>query len=153
MVIFSHDDSIRKYGPRPEIHVRSKGLKSSLGADEYVEERAREIFSRFGDAPPAVVQIEAFYRKGIAWEPGDIICLTSAFIPNLLRGERGITEEHFELINYRPQFAGQGKLIATLLDVEAITAQPLAVSVAEPTATYEPLTTTGMFGNAFTDWE
>jgi hypothetical protein len=153
MLIFSHDSSIARYGPRPELRIRSKGLTTANDADDFLEDRAREIFTRFGDAPPAVLQVECFYRKGIAWEVGDIICVSSAFIPNLQISGRGISEEQFELVDVRPQFGDRGKLVATLLDVEAVSDQPpLPVSITEPGATFEPLTTLGLFGNTFGTW-
>jgi len=116
ILIFSHDVSVARYGPRPALHIQSQGLRTALGADAFLTARAEEVFRRFADIPPAILQVEVFYRRH-AWEAGDIVSLSSAFIPNLQISGRGIAEVPFELVDIRPQFAQRGKIIASLMTV------------------------------------
>jgi hypothetical protein len=128
-VIYTFGDSVKKYGLRPAMRIESKGIRSaptacgSLGtvgcALAMLDERAFNLGARFADPPP-MLNLEIFYRKH-TWEPGDIICVTSAFVPNVVAGRRGITNEPFEVVNIQQQFAPEGKVILTLLDVQAIT--------------------------------
>jgi hypothetical protein len=128
-VVYTFSDSVRKYGLRPAMRIESRGIRSTptaCGAFGVVgcgiamlDERAFNLGARYAD-PPAMLNLEIFYRKH-TWEPGDIICVTSAFVPNIVTGRRGITDEAFEIINIQQQFAPEGKIILTLLDVEAIT--------------------------------
>ena len=114
-LIYSDDVSIQRYGPRPPVRIQSQGLRSELFGEEFLDRRAREIFSRFG-TPPAVLRVEVFYRKH-AWEVGDVICFSSAHTPNLDISGRGLAGAPFEAVELRPQFATDGKVIATLLRI------------------------------------
>ncbi len=131
-VVYTFGDSVRKYGLRPAMRIESKGIRStptacgafgSVGCGiAMLDERAFNLAARFADPPP-MLNLEIFYRKH-TWEPSDVICVTSAFVPNVVSGRRGIVDEAFEVINVQQQFAPEGKVILTLLDVEAITLPP-----------------------------
>lgn len=124
-LIYRADDSIAKYGRRTPLQISSKGIQTnpnhgcSRCAYTMMDERAYNVFARFADPPPTL-EVAVFYRKH-AWQVGDLICVTSAFVPNTVTGLRGIDEEKFEIVNIRYDFAPEGKVILTLLDVEAIT--------------------------------
>ena len=127
-VVYTFTDSVKKYGLRPAMRIESKGIRSApvdCGGQtvacglSMLDERAFNIGARYADPPP-LLNLDIFYRKH-TWEPSDIICVTSAFVPNTISGRRGITNEAFEIINIQQQFAPEGKIILTLLDVEAIT--------------------------------
>jgi hypothetical protein len=114
--------SERKYGPREALRITSKGFHTSLGgSQEAVDARAFDVLKRYADPPP-VIELEVLYRRH-AWEVGDLISVTSSFIPNALTGAYGITDEIFEILNLRVLFAPAGRLVVTLLDVQAITPQ------------------------------
>jgi hypothetical protein len=131
-VVYSFAASIKKFGLRPALKIPSQGIRSSpvlcagvignvpVGCGiAQLDERAFNIGARFAD-PPQVLELECFYRKH-TWEVGDVICVSSSFIPNRVLGRRELDHEAFEIINIRSEFAPQGKLVLTLLDVEAIT--------------------------------
>ena len=128
-VVYTFNDSVKKYGLRPAMRIESMGIRSAPVACgphgtvacglSMLDERAFNIGARYADPPP-MLNLEIFYRKH-TWEASDIICVTSAFVPNTISGRRGITNEAFEIINIQQQFAPEGKIILTLLDVEAIT--------------------------------
>jgi hypothetical protein len=127
-VIYTFGPSVKKYGLRPAMRIESKGIRSAPTACNgsvqgcalsMLDERAFNLGARFADPPP-MLNADIFYRKH-TWEPSDIICVTSAFVPNTIAGRRGITNEAFEIVNIQQQFAPEGKIILTLLDVEAIT--------------------------------
>ena len=136
-VVYTFGDSVKKYGLRPAMRIESRGIRSTptpCGAAGTVgcgisqlDERAFNLGARFADPPP-MLNLEIFYRKH-TWEPGDIICVTSAFVPNVVSGLRGIDDEAFEIINIQQQFAPEGKIILTLLDVEAITLPTLPTRI------------------------
>lgn len=128
-VVYTFGDSVKKYGLRPAMRIESKGIRSTptpcgefgtIGcALAMLDERAANLGARYADPPP-MLNLEIFYRKH-TWEPSDIICVTSAFVPNMIAGRRGIVNEAFEVVNIQQQFAPEGKILLTLLDVEAIT--------------------------------
>jgi hypothetical protein len=131
-VVYTFNDSVKKYGLRPAMRIESHGIRSTPTACGnfgtvgcgigLLDERAFALGARYADPPP-MLNLEVFYRKH-TWEPSDIICVTSAYIPNIVTGRRGIQNEAFEIINIQQQFAPEGKVILTLLDVEAITLPP-----------------------------
>jgi hypothetical protein len=127
-VLYEHTESIRRYGPRPPLTISSTGLQTSAASTAFLDARVTDVFKRFGNGPAPVLQVETFYRRH-AWDAGDIVGITSSHIPNLLRGERAISDEAFELVDCRPQFGDKGRLVATLVDVEAMTDQPDPFSV------------------------
>jgi hypothetical protein len=128
-VVYTFQDSVKKYGLRPAMRIESKGIRSTptqcgsvgiVGCGlAILDERAFNLGARYADPPP-LLNLEIFYRKH-TWEPSDIICVTSDFVPNVVTGLRGIEDEAFEIINIQQQFAPEGKIILSLLDVEAIT--------------------------------
>lgn len=127
-VIFTAEDSVTRYGPRPPLLIPSKGMHTTgcAGNDpngenctiKMMRERAYAVFARYADPTPTL-ELEIFYRKHL-WEAGDLICVTSRFLPNLVTGKRGYDDEIFEVINVRMDFAPQGKVVVSLLDIEAI---------------------------------
>lgn len=120
---FLADDSLMMFGKRPELLIESQGFHpvDKSPAPAAVQQRALTVFKRFANPPP-VLEVEVFYRRH-TWEVGDLIRVSSAFIPNVVTGRLGLDGEVFEIIQQRVEFAPTGKLVMTLLDVEALTPQ------------------------------
>jgi hypothetical protein len=120
-VLYEDVTSIRRYGPRPPVMLAAHGLETGEGVvapgDAFLLERATELFQRFSLVPATVLQVEVFYRRGIVWDVGDIICVTSQVIPDPFIGGRGLVDRPFEIVDLRPTFGPQGKVTATLVEV------------------------------------
>jgi hypothetical protein len=111
-------DSIDKFGARPAFKISALGIRSTLGGQAMVDDRAFQLFKRFSD-PPAVLQVALRYGRHLL-EPGDIVSVTHRLIPNRATGVRGLAGGLFEIRDIRPAFgatAGQSGLVMTLLDV------------------------------------
>ena len=120
--------SIEKYGTKQAKVVSSKGLPANAASATFLKTRADEILERYSDPPP-VLEVEAQFRNHHV-DPGDLISVTSAFLPNPSTGLRGITAEQFELINMSVNWVS-GRIGMTLLDVDAI--EPATVTVTSRT--------------------
>lgn len=73
--------SIEKYGAKQAKVVSSKGLPANAASASFLTARANEILERYSDPPP-VIEIEAQFRNHHV-EPGDLLSVTSAFLPNV----------------------------------------------------------------------
>jgi hypothetical protein len=88
--------SIAAFGKHPRI-IESKGLRSSLtDTDDLITARVDAILDRYAATAP-IVTIRTFLQKQVI-EPGDIISLTSALIPNRYTKARGITDVLYEVV-------------------------------------------------------
>lgn len=123
---YTSTQSAQRHGLRRPLTIQAKGWWSAdPRRDPMIDERAETLFERFA-APPPVLNAVVFYRKH-AWDPGDLIKITSAVIPNPISGARGLTDEVFEIIDVQPEWGGPGRpagLRLTLLDTQAITIPP-----------------------------
>ncbi len=88
--------SIAQYGKRA-IVIAARGIRSELpGSDSMVALRAAAILNRYKDAAP-LVTATTILQKGLV-EPGDIVRVTSALIPNRFTLARGVTNSLMEAI-------------------------------------------------------
>lgn len=128
-VIYTFDASVDKYGLRPAMRIESRGLKSPEFDPECypfpppcllqgLDERVLSIAERFTD-PPAMLEVQIFYRNHHV-EVGDVVCLTSEWVPNLVTGERGIDGEAFEVIACATSPPPEARVTMTLLDIKAV---------------------------------
>jgi hypothetical protein len=138
--VYSFDSAIAKYGVRPSLVVKSKGIggcggSANLGA---LDQRALNIGIRFAD-PPAQLELTVFYRRHVL-EPGDRVRVTCPWIPNLISGARGLVDEEFEVVAINYGYAAGGIVTMSLLDVEAITVpgNPSVIFPPEPPPPEEP---------------
>lgn len=114
---FEQTDSIEKYGRKDPKIISSKGLQTGSATTTFIRDRADEISERYSDPPP-LLEIETHFRNHHI-EPGDLVDISSVFLPNISSGVRGILNEQFELINQSINWIN-GKIRMTLLDVDAI---------------------------------
>jgi len=122
-------DSINKYGARPAFKITALGIRTALGGQAILDDRAFQLFKRYAD-PPAVLQVAVRYSRHVL-EGGDLISVTHRLIPNRRTGLRGMTAQLFEIRDIRPAFgatAGQSGLVMTLLDIgnQTIPAAPVS---------------------------
>lgn len=106
------------FGPRPPLRMSLKGLKTTIGGQAILDDRARRVLQRFAQ-PPTRVRLGLKYRKN-ALEPGDLVTLTHAKIPNRVTGARGLINEVLEVVDITPAFGGAGGLIVTLEDTGSL---------------------------------
>jgi hypothetical protein len=111
--------SYDRYGAKPAIVIESKGIKTASGGQTILDDRAAQLFKRFADPPP-ILELHCFYGKNNA-ELGDYVKITHSKIYNHRAGLRGLTAEVFEVVDLRPQFGSEGRVILTCLHTGAIT--------------------------------
>jgi hypothetical protein len=90
--------SVDKYGQFGQQIIESQGMRSSLQGYSQAKLLARWIFLRYG------LKTQQLSDVGLIWkacllEPGDIIDLTNAFIPDRTAGTVGITGKLFEVMD------------------------------------------------------
>lgn len=115
---YEFQESIDAFGKKQALEINSKGMRSELGGDGQADERASLIFLRFGYPPPLFRCDKVFFRKN-AWVVGDLICVTSDYIPNPETGLYGIADQMMQIIDIAPDLTG-GFLSVTLLDVASL---------------------------------
>lgn len=109
--------SKNKYGRRPSMVIKSKGLKTAIGAQPILDARAWEVMKRFAEPAVALV-VSTFYRHHVL-EAGDIVRLTHPDVPNPRTGQRGFTDEPVQILDISPNFA-TGQVRLTLLWVNGM---------------------------------
>jgi len=82
--------------------VQSRGFRTDVTGVNRIDNWATRILKRFG-IPSPVLKVKAFFNQSLL-EPGDIVPLTSAFVPDLSRGIRGITNQLMEVVQVDPNF-------------------------------------------------
>ncbi len=96
-------DSIDRYGQRPLI-LQSKGLRGSLaGSTDFIAARAAALLARYAFGAP-MVRLRTLLKKNML-EPGDTVSLTSALLPDMDTGMRGVTAKNHEVISRELVFA------------------------------------------------
>lgn len=123
-VIYTFDDSVRKYGLKPALRLPMKGLHDECclpvrGPIAILESRATGVAERFADPPPLLELTVPYFNHH--WEVGDRIRVSSSLIPNIVTGTRGLVDEPFEIIAMQMMFAPEASVRLTLLDLEAVT--------------------------------
>lgn len=111
---FEDSDSVSTafYGEYPN-SFDSHGLRASLsGTATLISARASALLERYAFGAP-LINVRTFLAK-LTIEPGDIISLTTAFLPNRATGARSITAGFFEVLERRLAF-DQGYIDFSLL--------------------------------------
>lgn len=100
---FIRPASIDRFGAYPMV-IESRGLRSDLpNTLVLLAARALQLLNRYENGCP-VVRLTTFLQKELI-EPGEIIGLTSALLPNRGTKTRGVTEELYEVVNRNIRFA------------------------------------------------
>lgn len=76
--------------------VLSRGFRTAVTGAPRINNWATRILKRFG-VPSPVLKVKALFNKRLL-EPGDIVPLSSAFVPDLSRGIRGIENQLMEVV-------------------------------------------------------
>jgi hypothetical protein len=101
--VFERPDSIIANGVRP-FTVRSKGLRTSFaGTETLIADIASRLLDRYENGAPKVSATTYLYKNVL--EAGDQISLTSAVIPNLATGVRGVSAQLNEVVSRGLQFS------------------------------------------------
>lgn len=114
--LYENTDSQTEFGSadNPEIRTRtflSRGLRTATTGQSRIN-RTFERFLRRFSVPSPILGARAFFSKRLL-ESGDVLPLTSAFIPNLATGRMGIDSMLVEVINASPDYnqATQGYML------------------------------------------
>lgn len=100
---FERTPSIQRFGRYPVV-IESRGLRSDLpNTLTLLAARALALLNRYENGAP-VVRLTTFLGKELI-EPGEIIGLTSALLPNRFTKTRGVTEALVEVVNRNIRFA------------------------------------------------
>jgi len=93
----SEHASVSTFKDQPLV-LYSKGLRSDLsGTAVFILDRIALILQRYAPTAP-VITVRTFLQKNLI-EPGEVIGLTSAMVPNRFTNARGVTNELFEVIS------------------------------------------------------
>ena len=131
---FRYDPSIDEFGERDPIIIQSRGLKTEFHALEMATIRARGVFARLA-IPPVIIETTLVYQKHL-YEVGDIVCVSSQFVPNRLTGLRGINAVPFEIISQKIDIAQKGRVGLRLLEADPF----FGLLFAEPSIETVPIT-------------
>ncbi len=112
--------SIGKYGKTTPLQINAMGWRSSLNASAMALARATQVTDRFAE-PQNILVLDCFYSKHNL-EVGDQVYVNDSRLPNIRTGQRGITNEVFEILDRTNAYGGEGKMTFTLLWVAAIPA-------------------------------
>lgn len=95
--------------------LESRGMRGGIGATgtPRIANWATRFLKRFSVPPPSL-NGKLLYDKRLL-EPGDVVPITSLYIPNLTTGKKGVVTKLMELVEYTPDPA-QGVQTAVFLD-------------------------------------
>ena len=118
---YADTTSINNRGPgNKPISIKSMGLHTSvagasisMNTSDVITRRKNSIFNRFA-APPLRVSVTTFFNRWLT-EVGDILPVTSAYLPDIEAGTRGLDARRMEAQNITPNW-DKGSVTATLLD-------------------------------------
>jgi hypothetical protein len=118
---YADTTSVNNRGPgNKPISIKSMGLHTSVaGASiamttgDVITRRKNSIFNRFA-APPLKVSVTTFFDRWLT-EVGDIVPVTSAYLPDIEAGTRGLDARRMEVQNISVNW-DKGTVTATLLD-------------------------------------
>ena len=100
---FVRQASIDRFGAYPLV-IESRGLRSELpNTLVLIAARALQLLNRYENGAP-LIQLTTFLQEELI-EPGEIISLTSALLPNRGTKTRGVTEALMEVVNRNVRFA------------------------------------------------
>lgn len=107
--------SFQKYGMVGPQIIESKGMRSGFQGFLWAQLISRLIFLRYGSKNLTLTSVPFFWSQCLL-EPGDIIQLTIAQIPNRIGGTLGVTNLTFEVLDRNWKFES-GLIELTLLAI------------------------------------
>jgi len=119
--VYADTTSINNRGPgNKTLTIKSKGLHTSIAGislntftADVISRRKESIFNRFA-APPLKIGINSFFDRWLT-EVGDIVPVTSSFLPDIEAGTRGLSAARMEVSNITPNW-DRGTVQTTLLN-------------------------------------
>jgi hypothetical protein len=119
-------ESVQEYGPSVEKYglvgsqiIESKGMRSGFQGYLWAEVVSRLLFLRYGSKNLLLTSVPFFWSECLL-EPGDIINLTIAQVPNRAGGTLGVTNLTFEVLDRTWQFmSGLIELNLLAIDLSA----------------------------------
>lgn len=111
-----YDVSVAKYGLTDGQIIESTGLRSSFQGYFIAAIVSRLIFLRYG-SKNLVMDPQTLLWSACLLEPGDIIALTSPYLPDRPAGVLGFTGQTFEVLDRTWQFA-KGNVQVRLLQID-----------------------------------
>lgn len=109
--------SINAFGLRPPLKITARGIRTSVGAQAMLDNRAAQLLQRFS-VPPPILAVTVRYSNHVL-DIGDFVAVTHRFVPNRKTGKRGLVNEIFEVRDVTPLYGATGKVGMTLLHVGA----------------------------------
>ena len=106
-------DSITEHGLSKPWKCQCKGMYTDTQAGSIITRRVARLFLRYAQGAPGFdcdLDFEKFKH-----DPGDIVAVTHARLPDLARGVRGVVSQLMELVSVRPEWM-KGKVRAKVLD-------------------------------------
>jgi len=119
--IYADTTSINNRGPgNKTLTIKSKGLHTTISGislntftADVIARRKASIFNRFA-APPLKIGITSFFDHWLT-EVGDIVPVTSSYLPDIEAGTRGLSAARMEVSNITPNW-DKGTVKTTLLN-------------------------------------
>lgn len=106
--------SVARYGQYGQQVIEADGLLASLQGFYIASFTAQMIFLRYGLKNLMFTDLSALWNA-VLIEPGDLVALTSSFIPDRAAGVIGITSKLFEVLDRKWNF-NQGIVTLRLID-------------------------------------
>jgi hypothetical protein len=98
--IKSDSSSVTTHGEQPLRPYISKGLRTSLAGQTFIDDRSSTIFYRFADPPP-ILTLSCHFDQ-ILLESGDHVAITELRLPqNIRTGSRGFGKTTMEIVGQR----------------------------------------------------
>ena len=92
--------SVAKYEEQPTKVYTSKGLRTSVSGQSFIDDRSTMIFYRFAEPPPILTLTTHFDQ--LLLEPGDHVGITELRLPqNIRSGARGFGKTVMEIVGQR----------------------------------------------------
>jgi len=113
---YTDSTSVANRGPgKQPLEVKSKGIRTSMRGEAFIDRRATQVLARYA-APPPKVSVQAFFSRHLS-EPGDIVPVTNDALPDLQTGSRGLSARYMEIIESSVDYR-KGVCRITLLDTD-----------------------------------
>jgi len=113
--LYEDTNSQTKYSEVKTLKIESKGLRTGVISQPKIDNIALRIFKRFANPAPQLTA-KTFFSERIT-EPGDIVRLTSDKIPDMTRGEMGVSNKMVEAVKVDFDYV-RGSEIFRLIDTE-----------------------------------
>jgi hypothetical protein len=110
----SYTTSVSKYGQYGQQIIEADGVRAGFQGYFVAAQTAQMIFARYGMKSLQFENVQAFWSCCLL-EPGDLVTLTSAYVPDRVLGVMGITNRLFEVLDRTLSFE-TGLITVKLLD-------------------------------------